>query len=104
MLIVRRTGCRKTYFTQKRAIKYFFGQLRKVKLVSSIKLKAQREAEIESCFSCGVEFLNSKGFKKFNDLLDDFKARSNTAKVSKTYSLSEEDIVNSGFSEKSKLD
>ena len=73
-------------------------------MVSSIKLKAQREAEIESCFSCGVEFLNSKGFKKFNDLLDDFKARSNTAKVSKTYSLSEEDIVNSGFSEKSKLD
>ena len=73
-------------------------------MVSSIKLKAQREAEIESSFSCGVEFLNSKWFKKFNDLLEDFKACSNTAKVSKTYSSSEEDIVNSGFSEKSKLD
>ena len=51
-----------------------------------------------------MEFLYPKGLEKFNDLLEDFKALSNTVKVKDTYSFNEEDIVNSGFGEKSKRD
>ena len=43
-----------------------------------------REAEIESCFSCHVEFHYPKGLEKFGDLLEAFKARSSTAKASDT--------------------
>ena len=56
ILIVGRTGCGKTYFMQKLAINTFFGMLKKVKWVSNIKLSTKRWAEIESCFSCDIEF------------------------------------------------
>ena len=69
ILIVGRTGCGKRYFTQKLAINKFFGQLKKVEWVSLVEPKAEREAEIESCFSCNVEFQYPKGLEKFNDLL-----------------------------------
>ena len=81
ILFVGRTGCGKTYFTQKLAINRFFGHLKKAEWVSYIELKPEREAEIVSCFLCNVEFHYLKGLEKFGDLLDDFKARSNTAKV-----------------------
>ena len=84
ILIVGRTGCRKTYFTQKLAIINFFGQLKKVKWVSYIKLKVEREDEVESCFSCNVEFHYPKRLQKFNDLLEDFKACSNPAEATDT--------------------
>ena len=101
VFIVGRTGCRKTYFTQKLAINRFFDQLNKVEWVSYIKLKAEREAEIESCFSCDVEFHYSKGLEKFADLLKDFKAHSNAAKAIDTYSLDDDnDNEYSGFGEK----
>ena len=93
IFIDRRTGCGKTYFTQKLAINNFFGQLKNFRWVSSIELKG-----------IDVEFLYPKGLEKFNDLLEDFKALSNTVKVKDTYSFNEEDIVNSGFGEKSKRD
>ena len=61
----------------------------------------EREAEIESCFSCDVEFYYLKGLEKFEDLPEDFKARSNTAKFIGTYlSNEDDDIVNIGFGEK----
>ena len=56
------------HFTQEWAINRFFGSLEKVEWVLYIELKAEREAEIESCFSCDVEFHNLKGLEKFNDL------------------------------------
>ena len=59
-----------------------------------------RKAEIESCLSCDVEFRYPKGLEKFNDLLEDFKARLNTAKTNDIYSSD----VNSDFGEKSKRD
>ena len=105
ILIVRRKGCRKTYFTQKLATNSFFGQLKKVEWVSYIELKAERKAENESCFSCDVEFHYPKRLEKFADLLEDFKARLNTARAIDTYSLDEDnDIVNSGFGEKTNRD
>ena len=57
-----------------------------------------REAEIESCFSCNVEFYYPKGLRRL-ERLENFKAHWNTVN---TYSPNEEDVVNSGFGEKSK--
>ena len=106
ILLVGRTGCGKTYFTQKVAVNRFFGRLKKVEWVSYTELKREREAEIESCFSCDVEFHYPKGLQKFEDLLEDFNCCSNTAKVidDDTYSSDEEDIVNSSFGEKTNCD
>ena len=80
-------------FYQKSAANIFFGRLNKVKWVSHIKLKSKREAEIESCFSCDVEFHYPKGLEEYKDLFkEEFKARLNTAKVNDdTYSSDEED-------------
>ena len=44
------------HFTQKLAVNNFFGKLKKSEWVSFIKLMPEREAEIESCFQCKVEF------------------------------------------------
>ena len=96
------TSCGKT---QKLAVNRFFGQLKKVEWVSYIKLKSERKAETESYFSCNVEFPCPKGLEIFEDLLEDFKARLNTAKINDdTYSSVEEDIINSGFGENTNRD
>ena len=69
--------------------------------VSYIKLKSEREAETESCFSCNIEFPCPKRLEIFEDLLEDFKAPLSTAKINDdTYSSVEEDIINSSFGEK----
>ena len=52
ILIVRRTACGKTFFTQKLALNNFFGKLKRTEWVSHTKLIKEREAEIESCLSC----------------------------------------------------
>ena len=49
-------------------------------MVSYINLDEEREAEVESCFSCNVDFHYPKSFKQFEDLLEVFKVRSKTAK------------------------
>ena len=68
-------------------------------------MKSERKAETESCFSCNVEFPCPKGLEIFEDLLEDFKARLNTAKINDdTYSSVEEDIINSGFGENTNRD
>ena len=56
ILIVSRTECGKTYFTQNLAINNFLSKLKKGKWVSYIILTREREAEIESCFQGKVEF------------------------------------------------
>ena len=76
ILIGGRTGCGKTYFTQKLAINRFFGPLKMVEWASYIELK----------------------------LREDFKAHMNTAKASDTYLSHKKYIVNSGFTEKTKRD
>ena len=101
ILIVGRASFGKTYFTQNLAANRFFGKL--VEWILYIESTSEREAEIESCFSCNVEFHYPKGIGKFENQLEDFKARSNTAKVNDhIYSFDEEDIVISGFGEKTK--
>ena len=56
ILIVGRTGCGKTTFMQKLAVNNFFGVLKKAEWVSYIPLSKTREAEIESNFSCQLDF------------------------------------------------
>lgn len=43
-------------------------------------MSGEREAEIDSCFSCKVEFRYLKSIEQFDDLLDIFKLRSKIAK------------------------
>ena len=68
------------------------------------ELKQEREAEIESCFSCDVEFHYPKGLEKFGDILEDFKARLSTAKAIDIYSSDNDNTVNSGYGEKTNRD
>ena len=80
VLTVGRTGCRKIYFRQKLAINKVFGKLKRVEWVLYIDLDKEREAEIESCFSCDVDFHYPKSTEQFEDILEIFKARSRTAR------------------------
>ena len=69
-----------------------------------IDLDEEREAEIESCFSCDVDFHYPKPIEQFKDLLQVFKAHSKTAKRNENddnNSLSDEIFKESnGFGEK----
>ena len=56
ILVVGRTGCGKTALIQKLAINKFFGELKTAEWVSYIKLDKAREAEIQSCFECELDF------------------------------------------------
>ena len=104
ILIVGRNGGGKTFFTQKLAINNIFGVLKKVEWVSSSELSTEREAEIESCFLCDVEFQYSNRIEAFNDLLEKYKARSNTAKTKALDTNLFEEVLNSGFGGETKRD
>ena len=87
------------------ALNNFFGTLKKVEWVSSIELGSEREAEIESCFSCDVDFHYPNGLETFNILLEEFKARSDTVKTKALHTnYSSDKILNSGFGEETKRD
>ena len=51
VLVVGKTGCRKTYFLQKLGLNNFFGKTVKTEWVSGIEIIKSREAEIQSCFN-----------------------------------------------------
>ena len=76
ILIADRTECGKTYFTQKLAINNFFVKLKKAEWVSYTILTREREAEIESCFLCEVEFHYLQDQVALSDLIEEFKNRS----------------------------
>ena len=76
ILIVGRTECGKTTFVEKLALNNFFGDLKKVKWVSGIRLSQRREAEITSNFSCDIEFSYPNDADKFSDKLEEFKLES----------------------------
>ena len=56
ILIVGRTECGKTTFMQKLALNNFFGKVKKTEWVLGIELSKTRGAEIETNFSCKVDF------------------------------------------------
>ena len=81
MLIVGRTSCGKTTFIQKLATKDFFGELKKAEQIYSIKLSKIREAQIQSCLKCEVEFHHPRNILELEKVMDEFEVRS---KVSET--------------------
>ena len=93
ILIIGRTKCRKT---QKLTINNFFGKLKKVEWVSSIILTREREAEIESCFQCEVEFHYPQDQVALSDIIEEFKNGSSKN--------SNENNVNNIFGEKTLRD
>ena len=73
ILVLGRTECGKTSFVQKLALYDFFGELKKAKWVSGIKLTNAREAEIESNFSCDISFHYPNDVNDLVDLIEEFK-------------------------------
>ena len=65
-------------------------------------MDAEREAEIQSFFSCDVDFPYPKDKHSFEDLLEQFKSRSNTTKLNETDST-ELDLYKSSFWRKKKV-
>ena len=76
VLIVGKTGCRKTYFVQILGLHNFFGKIVKVEWVSSIRLSKSREAKIQSCFDSKVEFLDTQDIEDLKELIETFELRS----------------------------
>ena len=83
ILVVGRTGCGKTAFVQKLAINKLFGEIAKAEWVSYIKLDKQREAEIQSCFDCDLDFYYPRNKEQFEELLEYFETTSNSSEVEK---------------------
>ena len=73
ILLLGRTECGKTSFVQKLALYDFFGELKKAKWISGIKLSTSRETEIESNFSCPISFFYPNDINELGDLLEEFK-------------------------------
>ena len=76
ILIVGQTECGKTTFMQKLALNNCFGILKKAEWVSYIPLTKKREAEIQSNFSCVVDFWYPHSVDELGDLLEEFKQKS----------------------------
>ena len=76
ILIVGRTGCGKTTFMQKLALNKYFGILKKAEWVLYIPLIEKREAEIQSNFSCVVDFWYPCSVDELDELLEQFKQKS----------------------------
>ena len=76
ILVVGKTGCRKTHFLQKLTVNKFFGKLIKTEWVSGIDINKRREAEIQSCFDNKAEFhKNINEPDELVDLIEKFKLR-----------------------------
>ena len=80
ILIVGQRGCGKTSFMQKLALNNFFGILKKAEWVSYIPLTKKREVEIQSKFSCVVNFWYLRSVDELGDLLEEFKQKSRSEK------------------------
>ena len=78
ILVAGRTACGKTGFVQRLAVNKFFGEVIKAEWVSAIKLDKQREAELQSCFDCQLDFYYLRNKEQFDNLLEYFKTKSNS--------------------------
>ena len=103
ILIVGQTECGKTTFVQKLALNNFFGDLKKVKWLSGIRLSKRREAEIESNFSCEVKFSYPIDDDEFGDKLEEFKLESESENNNNNKNNNNNNNVNV-FGEKSTRD
>ena len=71
--------------------------------MSFIKLEKQREAEIQSCFECELDFYYPRNKEQSEELLEYFKAKSNSSEIENNNINSEIDDVNylTNYGEKS---
>ena len=102
ILIVGRAECGKTTFVQKLALNNFFGDLKKVKCVSGIRLSKKREAEIKSNFSGEIDFSYPNDEDELVDKLEEFKLESES-EDDNSNNLNNDNIVNV-FGEKTTRD
>ena len=61
---------------QKLALHNFFGKLKKAEWISGISLTKNREAEIQTNFSCKVEFYYPADEDEFDAILEELKSKS----------------------------
>ena len=66
------------YRVKRLDVNKFFGELIKAEWVSAIKLDKQREAELQSCFDCQLDFYYPRNKEQFDNLLEYFKTKSNS--------------------------
>ena len=99
ILVLGRTECGKTTFIQNLGINNFFGDLKTVKWVSGIRLNEKREAEIESNFSCEVNFAYPVDKEELNDKIEEYKLESESENENDNF-----DNVNNTFGENKKRD
>ena len=76
IFIVGQTGCGKITFMQKLAVNYFFDVLKKAEWVLYIPLTKTRGAEIESNFSCKLDFWYPRSPDELGDIIEEFKQKS----------------------------
>ena len=76
VLIAGRIECGKTTFLQKLALLNFFGKLKKAERIQGISLTKKREAEIQTNFSCEVEFYYPTDNDEFDSILEELKSKS----------------------------
>ena len=99
ILVLGRTECGKTTFIQNLGINNFFGDLNIVKWVSGIRLNGKREAEIESNFSCEVNFAYPTDKEELADKIEEYKLESESENDNDNF-----DNVNNTFGENKKRD
>ena len=76
ILIVGRTECGKTTFVQKLALNNFFGDLKKVKWVSGIRLVRREKLKLNQIFHAKSNFSYPLDEDELNDKLEEFKLES----------------------------
>ena len=101
ILVVGRTGCGKTPLVQRLAINKFFGELEVAEWISYIKLDKKREAEIQSCFYCDLNFYYPRNKEHFEELLEYFKTKTKSSEIENEVS-EEANIEDINYGEKKK--
>ena len=100
ILIVGRTECGKTSFMQRLALFNFFGEIREAEWISGIKLTEAREAEIQSNFSCDLNFSYPSEINELESIIEELKIKSRSEQNSDQNIVNKNDV----FGEKSKRD
>ena len=60
--------------------------------MSFIKLDETREAEIQSCFECDLDFYYPRNKEQFDELLEYFKTKSNSSEIENN--MGDDDNIN----------
>ena len=97
ILVLGKTASGKTYFIQQLAVNNIFGDIIICYWVSGVLISLAREAEIQSSFSCPVEFFNVTDEEDLNLLINNFKERNKSE-------TKDESVDNSVYGENKKLD